>query len=322
MIELLIVGYSGIVKKKALQGISQIPELAKIDVVSKSRAQEALQDEKITGKVFTDYDDAFENSTAKVAYVSTVNSLHAPLAKKALRSGMHVIVDKPSFLTEYETIELTNLAKEKNLCLAEATIYADHPQIIAAKDEYAKTNSSVKKISSIFSFPPFPDRTAYKYDKQLGGGAILDIGPYALTPGRVFFGTQPISIDARISRVDAETGIDMAFSMMATYPDDKIIVGHFGFDSAYKSHMTLIGEKVTIDIPVPFSPPSSLQNELVVNAENNWKTIKCEAGDNFTLYFQRVFKDILNNDYIKHIDLLLEDFNALKMLKDSIIKYD
>lgn len=318
MINLLIVGYSTIVKRKALKGIKEIPLLNKVDLVSVSRAELARENALINGKIFTDYDEAFRQTDANVAYISTVNSLHANLARKALENGLHVIVDKPSFINEEDTIELCKLARKKDLCLAEAIIYADHDQIKQALNVYKNSGSEPEKISSIFSFPPVKHISKYKYDPKLGGGALLDFAAYALTPGRVFFGTQPTRIISIVTHRDEDTAVETSFTMMAIYPDNKVISGHFGYESAYKSHLSLIGPKVSIDIPLPFSPPADLENEIIVNEENNWSNIKCRRGDNFTLYFERVFKDIEQKTYHHHVDLLEEDFYATKMLIDSV----
>lgn len=315
--KLLILGYSNIVQKKALKGISQVDSIEKIDIASQSRFEEAKKDPLINGEVYSDYDVALSETEAELVYVSTVNSFHFVLAKKALLAGKHVVVDKPSFMHESELKEIIEIAKEKNLFVSEAIIYGYHPQFQKTKEIFEQSGAPVNRMSCVFSFPPFPNEDGYQYIPEFGGGAVYDLGPYALTPGRIFFGTDPKEIKAVVTHRH-ENDLNTSFSIMAVYPGNKVFVGHFGFNSAYKSHLTLIGKNAVVDMPVPFSPPSTLENELSINVNNERDTIKVEAKDNFEAYFAAIVDDLSAGKVEEHRNRLFTDFKALEMLKKSI----
>ncbi|MEI6125398.1 MAG: Gfo/Idh/MocA family oxidoreductase, partial [Pseudomonadota bacterium] len=187
---ILIIGYSAIVKKRVLPALKKIEAIRCIDIATQSSASRLSSEKTFTGTAFTDYADALSKSTADIVYISLVNSSHAEWAEQALLKGCHVIVDKPCFIRFDDVKRLTNLARQKGLCLAEATAYAWHPQIQMVSDLFLQAGTQPTRLTVAFSFPPFAEDN-FRYQKTLGGGALWDLGPYAVSPGRLFFKDQP-----------------------------------------------------------------------------------------------------------------------------------
>ncbi|MDD5594496.1 MAG: Gfo/Idh/MocA family oxidoreductase, partial [Candidatus Margulisbacteria bacterium] len=214
---ILILGYSNIVKKRVLPALANIALVSQIDVASRSAAAQVELPPTMNGLTFADYDEALANSKAEVVYISTLNPLHAGLAAKALARGFHVIVDKPAVTDFPDAQKLVDLAREHRRCLAESTVFSYHPQIALARQAFITAKSTPTRITAVFSFPP---RAAddYRYKKSLGGGALFDVGPYAIAPGRLFFQAEPSEIRCQINDRGGEDGADIAFSLLAVYP--------------------------------------------------------------------------------------------------------
>ncbi len=119
---LLFIGYSKIVQKRVLPAALQMPEVKRIDIASRSAAPHVPEAHRPEGQVYDDYEKAIESSAADLVYVSLANSDHVRWAERALRQGMHVIVDKPAFLSLKDAERLSGTADASNLCLAEATV--------------------------------------------------------------------------------------------------------------------------------------------------------------------------------------------------------
>jgi predicted dehydrogenase len=319
--KLLIVGYSKIVEKKVLPALAEVKIIDQIDVASVSRFNKASNDINVRGKVFDNYEEAFEYSKAEVVYVSTINSLHGELSLKALEKGFHVIVDKPSFLTADETRTIVSIAKSKNLCLAEASVFAAHPQVEKVKTLFKEAGSEPEKIVGVFTIPPFPDIDNFRYIPKLGGGVIYDLGPYAMVPGRVFFESEPINVKVVVTERHQETDVDIAFSVLATYPKNKVLIGHFGFNGAYYNQLTVLGKDVSIDIPVPFTTPFNLENTLNTNIKNVRKEIVVEAANSFSKYFEGVLTDIKEQCFHHHLEVLISDAKVMQMIKKNSNEY-
>jgi predicted dehydrogenase len=315
---ILLIGYSRIVQKRILPALLQIPSINRVDIASLSSASKISLNNRYEGEVFNNYDMALSKSKADLVYISTVNSEHAQWAEKALRKGLHVIVDKPSF-TSFEVAQsLVELAQKSNLCLSEATVYAFHPQIKLVKDIFSKAKSSPTRLTAIFSFPPLNPED-FRYKKNLGGGAIWDIGPYAVSVGRLFFNEEPKEIFCKICSWDGSNNIETSFSMLMIYSNGRSIIGHFGFDTEYRNFLGLLGTDVSVSIERIFTTPADMENEIHVKQHNTTAVIKAPKADNFSIFIQRVIDAIQTGNTNEFADNLLSDASVLHRLRLSAI---
>ena len=179
---ILFVGYSGVARRRILPFLNQIQGIEAVDIAKfDTQVNEKVEPFDLIGQVFNSYREAEEKSEAEIAYISTVNSAHAFWTERALRRGMHVIVDKPAFLNLRTALEMTALAEKLDLCLAEATVYSYHPQISKVIEIIQEKNLTPTNLTVNFSFPPMNPGN-FRYSKDLGGGAFNDLGPYAVSP--------------------------------------------------------------------------------------------------------------------------------------------
>ena len=110
---ILFIGYSSVLKRRILPSVHEIVNLTSADIAKyNSQKDEQIDHSNIPGQVFNSYEEALEKSNADIAYISTVNSAHSVWAEKALKKGMHVIVDKPAFLNLDKTFELVSLSEK------------------------------------------------------------------------------------------------------------------------------------------------------------------------------------------------------------------
>src|SRR5439155_22069310 len=123
------------------------------DVATRSGAGGERPSELVT-QMFDDYELALTDSRADIVYVSLVNSEHRAWSAKALESGRHVVVDKPAFLWRYEAEQMLDLASKHDCCLAEATVWAYHPQIDLMSELFQRGGSPATRITAAFSVPP------------------------------------------------------------------------------------------------------------------------------------------------------------------------
>ena len=161
---------------------------------SKKRAEEFAQQYGIK-RVYEHVDDAFLDDKVDIVYIATPHNTHLEYIKKALNSGKHVLCEKAITLNSNELCEVCSLAKEKGLVLAEAmTIY--HMPIFKELEELVKSEKlgKVNMITVNFgSYRKYEMGNRY-YSRKLGGGAMLDIGIYALSFLRLFMRMNPEDI--------------------------------------------------------------------------------------------------------------------------------
>jgi predicted dehydrogenase len=311
--KLLLIGYSKIAQRRVLPALAAAG-ITQVDVASRSRAGAATLPEGASGRVFDDYEAALAESEADLVYVSTVNSTHAEWAKRALQNGYHVIVDKPATTRLDDARRLVKLAQRQGRCLAESTVYGYHPQIAVAKQAFAEADSRPTRLTATFSFPPLPADN-FRYKAACDGGALWDLGPYAITPGRIFFGEDPQEIACRITSEGDE--VETSFSILMTYSDGRSMVGHFGFNTGYRNRLDILGPRVTVTIDRVFTAPANLANEVHINQNNQSKIITVPPADQFALFLRAVVSAIETGQHQGLADDLLSDARVLWRLKEA-----
>jgi predicted dehydrogenase len=315
---ILFIGYSSIVQKRVIPALSFIPSIIHVDIASRSSASKISLPHKYKGEIFDDYDAALAKSKADLVYISTVNSEHAQWAKKALLRGFHVIVDKPAFIDFDTAKSLAELAQKAGLCLSEATVYAFHPQIQTVRDIFSEAKSGPTRLTAVFSFPPLsPDD--FRYKKNLGGGALWDLGPYAVSVGRLFFGEEPEEVFCRICSYGGSDNIETSFSMLATYKGGRSMIGHFGFDTEYNNYLGLIGPTVYASIERIFTTPAEVENKIQVRHRNTCAVITAPKADSFSIYMQKVIESVQKKDYKYLAEYFLSDAHVLHRMRSSAL---
>lgn len=158
-------------------------------------------------KVYDCMDDIFTDPLVDIIYITTPHNTHYPFMKNALENGKHLLVEKSITLNSEELSEMVSLAREKGLILAEAMtiwhmpLYKELWQIIAS-GELGK----VQIITMNFgSFKPYDMNNRF-FNRNLAGGALLDIGVYALSIVRSFMTECPMYIESQMRL--APTGVD------------------------------------------------------------------------------------------------------------------
>lgn len=313
MKSILFLGYSNLVKGKIL------PILAKagFNEVSIAKYEGQSWDEEykkceLPVTCYDNYEEGLNSFKGGMAYISTVNSTHVEYARLSLNKGLNTIVDKPATLTLDEAIELVELAKSKNVFLGESTVYLMHPQLQAIKDVFTSNEDAPKLLTVHFTMPPFTPNN-FRYQKSLGGGAIMDTAPYAVSIGRYFFGCKPENVQCCVSERQ-EDGLDIEYSLLMSYSGGKAMIGHFGFNTEYTNQVHLMGNRTNVFVNRIFTIPESMENELVVNHFNQVTIVKTPSGNNFELYLKDVLKVLASGNYEVAYQNLLWDAEVKNMI--------
>lgn len=310
MVKILILGYSSIVRRRVLPALVSLG-ISHVDVAS--RSHNVKLPDGVAGAVFDDYHKALNASSAEVVYISTVNSTHAELAMSALECDRHVVIDKPAAIRLADVQRIVELASRKGLLAAEATVYGHHPQIAIAQRVFNEIGSRPTQLIASFSFPPLPPDN-FRHRAELGGGALWDLGPYAVTPGRLFFADEPLEVVCRRFHRPGEP-VESAFSLLIRYADDRSLVGHYGMTTGYINRLELLGPDTTVTLEPAFTTPADMTCQLRVNQRNNRRTIEVAAADTFMIFLGTVFEAISRGAVTEFADDMLAAAEMLDMIR-------
>ncbi|WP_437276767.1 Gfo/Idh/MocA family oxidoreductase [Sorangium sp. So ce375] len=314
--KVLLLGNSSLARRRVLPALARLG-VRDIDVASVSRSADVALPPGAAGRCYDDYSAALARSDAALVYVSTINSTHEELAERALERGFHVVVDKPACLSAEASRRLVRLAREKGRCLAEATVYGYHPLYREVRRIFGDAGRSPTRLTATFSFPPLPADN-YRYRAALGGGSLLDLGPYAVTLGRLFFASAaPESIACRV--VERAGEVESSFSVLMTFPGGRSMVGHYGMTTGYQNRLEVLGPDVVVTIDRAFSPPADQPIQLGVSERNHRRTVDVSPADSFAEFFRGVFEAIARGEHDELARDLLADAILFEELRRAAL---
>ena len=164
-------------------------------------------------KVYDEIDDVFTDPAVDIIYISTPHNTHIHYLRKALAAGKHVLCEKAITLNSEELEEALQIAKENNVILAEAmTLY--HMPVYKQLRKAAEKLGELRMIQMNFGSYKDYDMTNRFFNRNLAGGALLDIGVYALSCIRYFMSEAPSSMVSQVKL--APTGVDEQAGIVLT----------------------------------------------------------------------------------------------------------
>lgn len=165
-------------------------------------------------KVYDDYNQMFADPDVDIIYITTPHNTHIEFIRKALKNKKHVFCEKAITLNTDELTEAVELAKENGVIIAEAMTIWHMPLYKKLWDIVSSgALGKVQVIQLNFGSYKEYDMNNRFFNINLAGGALLDIGVYAISLARSFMQSQPNNVLSQVkmckSGVDEQSGILM-----------------------------------------------------------------------------------------------------------------
>jgi predicted dehydrogenase len=191
---------AGVVATKALAPAVRSARNANLYAVASRDISRALN--LSPSCVYDNYDELINDPKVEAIYISLPNNVHASIASRALIAGKAVLCEKPLTMNYQESEELVRVAKASNSLLVEAIWFRWHPRLIKACEQIkAGVIGEISQIDAAFTYVN-NNKGNYRFDPALGGGALLDLGPYPLHLIASLFGSE-----ARVELLEANQDI-------------------------------------------------------------------------------------------------------------------
>ena len=166
-------------------------------------------------RVYDNYDELINDPKVDAIYISLPNNFHAPIASRALRSGKAVLCEKPLTMNYQESLELVEAAALSKSLLVEAIWYRWHPRLIKACQQIAAgVIGEIREINAAFTYVN-SNKGNYRFDPALGGGALLDLGPYPLHLIPSLFGSEARVELLTVNQEIGPSGVDLVTKVEA-----------------------------------------------------------------------------------------------------------
>lgn len=232
-------------------------------------------------KVYDGIDDMFEDEDVDIIYITSPHNTHYAFMEKALQHGKHLLVEKSITLNSRELDSMIALANQKQLIMAEAmTIW--HMPIYKKLWDIVKSNQLGKVQMITVNFGSFKeyDMNNRFFNMNLAGGAMLDIGVYALSIVRSFMDETPTDI---VNQWKASpTGSDEQATILLKNKQDQMATVALSMHSKQPKRAMISCEKGYIEI---MEYPRA-DKAVLVDAETGERT-EVECGDTSNaLYYE------------------------------------
>lgn len=184
-----------------------------------------------------------DNDDIQAVYVPLANEEHTPWVLRAIERGKHVLCEKPMALKAEEIEAVAAAAAKHQVTVMEGFMYCFHPQYARAQDIIRSgVIGEVRLVRASYAFTMRPARM-YRINRPIaeGGGAMWDIGPYAIHSLRRCFGSEPLAASA-IAKYN-DSGADVTMSGVLDFGDGRH--GHFdiSFETSRRSEYEVTGSK-------------------------------------------------------------------------------
>jgi len=254
VLRLGLIGAANIAWRRTLPALGAAPDVRLTAVGSRDPRRAARFTDRFGGRPYGDYPAVLAAPDVDAVYIPLPAALHAPWVRAALLAGKHVLVEKPLATNLTDAHELVTLAAERGLVLLENFAFLLHRQHATVRRLLdGGAIGTVRSVHAEFGIPPLP-RTDIRYQPELGGGALLDLGVYPLRVAQALLGPELTVLGAHL-RADPDTGLDLAGSVLLGTPAGATAQLSFGLDTHYRAGYGVWGSTGWLGLRRPFAPP-------------------------------------------------------------------
>lgn len=249
-------------------------------------------------KVYDDFNDMFTDPDIDIIYITTPHNTHIDFMKKAIENKKHILVEKSITLNSNELSEAVELAKKNGVVIGEAmTIY--HMPIfkelkkILDSDELGRVNLITANFGS---FKPYDMNNRF-FNRNLAGGAMLDIGVYALSLVRYFFDSSP---NETLSQVKyAPTGVDEQSGLLLMNDEGQMASVMLSLHSKQPKRAMISCERGYIEI---MEYPRAWEAKITDAESGESRLVKAGKNEDALWYEIEDMEKSVSNDDCMHLD--------------------
>lgn len=202
-------------------------------------------------RTLSSYEALIADPSIDAIYNPLPNSLHAEWSRRAADAGKAVLCEKPLTVTAPEATQLVDDCRKLGRPLMEAFMYRFHPQHVRVRELIAAgAIGEVVEVRAHLSGDQYNplDPANVRFDPNLGGGALLDMGCYGISICRMIFDEAPASVTGWW-RKDDRFGVDATCAGVLEFSGGRIGLISASFAASGSGFYTIIGRNGTIEVP-------------------------------------------------------------------------
>ena len=259
---------------------------------------EAAASEFGIARAYGSYEEVLADPEVDAVYNPLPNDLHERWTIAAAEAGKHVLCEKPLAMNAAEAERMIAACDAAGVLLIEAFMYRLHPTWEAVREAVASGRiGELRAVQSWFSYFN-DDPTNIRNIAASGGGALYDVGCYAVNLSRMLFGAEPVRVRGSVHR-DPEMGVDVLTTGMLDFPAG---IATFTCSTRAESdqRVHVYGTRGRIAIEIPFNIPLDLPTRVFVTAGGdppvapNTEVLTFEPANQYAIQAERFAAAVLD----------------------------
>lgn len=232
------------------------------------------------GIIFNSYEEIVKSTEIDAVYIPLPPALHFKWAKKALEKGKHVFLEKPATLNYEDTSILVDLAKKNKLALHENYMFVFHEQLNVINNIVKSGEIGEVRLYRInFGFPKRSNND-FRYNKSLGGGALIDAGGYTIKYATILLGNTVKIVYANMNYKN-DYNVDMYGSGALINDNGETVQISYGMDNDYKCELEVWGSKGSLKTGRVLTAPADFVPQVMISKGNTGELKNLPCDDTF-----------------------------------------
>ncbi|SDD76036.1 Predicted dehydrogenase [Paenibacillus sp. UNCCL117] len=293
-----ILGCAAIAFRAVIPGIreSELGEVAAIASRSLDKAKEAAAKWDIP-QAYGSYEELLADESIDAVYIPLPNHLHREWTIKAAQAGKHVLCEKPAALTAAETEEMVAACAEAGVVFAEAFMYRHHPRYRMVREIIASGEiGELRAIRGSFTFNSSGNAGNVRFNRDMGGGSLYDIGCYPISAARYVLGQEPEAVTVHAFFSPQHGDVDMMASGLVEFPGAVGLTFDCGMWAAGRNTLEILGTEGRIEFPSAYVGPTDAGANFFVTVKGERREVEVPHVNHYALQADSLARSVLTGE--------------------------
>lgn len=315
-----ILGCAAIAKRSVIPAILALPAAYELVAVASRNLAKAEELSTLFGTDAVEgYDNLLGRTDIDAVYMPLPTGLHYEWITRALQAGKHVFAEKSLAMNFGDAQKLVEIARSRNLLLMENFMFRHHSQHKVVRDVIeSKRLGDVRLFRSQFGFPPL-DENNFRYDKNIGGGSLLDAGAYTVRASQWWLGPD-LEIASSTLYFDKRRGSDIHGNATLINARGLVAQVAFGFDNSYRCNYEFWCSKGNLVAHKAFTPKADESPVILMEQNGTTSTLNTHPDNHFINILKAFHLAVVTGNHDEHLSDILNQSRLLEDIRTRCIK--
>lgn len=314
-----VMGCANIAERSMIPAIKALPEMNLVAVASRSMEKAEKFAEKFNCEPIEGYSQLLERSDIDAVYMPLPTGLHHEWIIKSLKANKHVLAEKSIASNYSSACQMVELARNNKLLLMENFMFQYHSQHKFVFDLLKKNEiGEIRVFRADFAFPPLPGNN-FRYDDELGGGALMDCAGYTVRAVHFIMGDAFRTKAANLF-IEPNSGTNIYGGAFFDNENGVSAQVGFGMDNFYKCSYEIWGSKGMITAQRAYTPQPDFKPVMIVEKQGEKHEYQLKPDNHFIGSVKEFLRALSANDFSKHYHEILLQSKTLEDIRELSAK--